>query len=148
MANVEIEDDKKAVAATRAQPSRVEEVIDEEETVQLQTRSAKNDLPTCYDFTSVHMFITLFLSYLFHHCIMILILLLFLIPFLDTHLIPCQVGAAIHSLSIFSLILVSVIFISFLLIYKSLEYSVVHQFTLCIAIYKLLSILSNLQNLA
>ena len=35
----------------------------------------------CYDFTSVHMFITFFLSYLFHHCIMILVLLLFLIPF-------------------------------------------------------------------
>ena len=45
-ANVEIEDDKEAVAETRAQPSRVEEVIDKEETAQLQTRSAKNDLPT------------------------------------------------------------------------------------------------------
>ena len=39
-ANVEIKDDKEAVTATRAWPSRVEE------TAQLQTRSAKNDLPT------------------------------------------------------------------------------------------------------
>ena len=45
-ANVEIEDDKEAVAAARAKPSRVEEVIDEEEIMQLQTRSSKNDLPT------------------------------------------------------------------------------------------------------
>ena len=42
-ANVKIEE---AVAATRARPSRVEEVIDEEETAQSQTRSAKNNLPT------------------------------------------------------------------------------------------------------
>ena len=44
-ANVEIEDDKEAVAATRAQPSRVKEVIDEEEIAQSQTRSAQNDPP-------------------------------------------------------------------------------------------------------
>ena len=44
-ANVEIEDDKEAVTAARAQPLRVE-VIDKEEIVQLQTRSSKNDLPT------------------------------------------------------------------------------------------------------
>ena len=44
--NVKIEDNKEAVAATRAQPSRVKEVIDKEETVHLQTRSAKNDLHT------------------------------------------------------------------------------------------------------
>ena len=45
-ADVEIEDDKEAVAATRVRPSRVEEVIDEEESTQSQTRSAKNNLPT------------------------------------------------------------------------------------------------------
>ena len=42
---MEIEDDKEAVAAARAQPSRVEKVIDKEEIVQLQRRSSKNDLP-------------------------------------------------------------------------------------------------------
>ena len=44
--NVEIEDDKEAVTAARAWPSRVEEVIDKEKIVQSQTRSFKNDLPT------------------------------------------------------------------------------------------------------
>ena len=43
---MEIEDDKETVAAARAQPSRVEEVIDKEKIVQSQTRSSKNDLPT------------------------------------------------------------------------------------------------------
>ena len=44
-ANVEIENDEEAAAATRARPPRVEEVIDREETAQSQARLAQNDPP-------------------------------------------------------------------------------------------------------
>ena len=47
-----------------------------------------------------------------------------------------------------SLLLVSVIYILSYLYINPLEYSVILQFTLCIEIYKLHFILSNLQDLA